>query len=752
MPFPEMNPISWKFAGKPYDLNSYPLDPDEVWEKLDAPPEEVRTALNDLINKLNSETAAASVGFNPNEDVSTESNTVQTSFDSLVTILHGTGGATWLKSVGVTGLTGDNVQTLLESLKEYIDSLDTANDQALANHKLPTTNDHDGRYYTENEVDGFAVKKTSDQTIAGVKTFSSSPIVPTPTTDMQASTKKYVDDNFTTKNDITNNRKLSATGDFKGTWNGVTMTQAEPGLSSAFNAHLAEIVSLKNPPAPMVGLKGDGITDETTLFQNFINAIPDGCIIVIPKGIYFIGNDIGNITLTNRKNLTFLANPDAVFSAYGGGVGNGNGFEINSCSNISFFGLTFKLQDLTRWNNYDNQIVIIDSNNIMFFHCVFGDVANKHIQIEGTTKNIKILNCEFFEGHFNSNPMTNTTFGGIHGYSDPATNIEDVTIDGCLFHNENLHAISFDSSGNLLTYPNMFKNINITNCKFENCTNGIMLRTNGGKICNNKFVSVGLNYIHQKYDFVTASSLNRYYSKCRSSYSGQSPIISNTLTPSLVGVFTITDGVNIEVSDNLFESCAIAMIMPSGETAPNAPYHAGGSSSTGTNCSIRNNKFDESAATSGQIYTLPFLWIGGSPTGLVIEKNNFILSTAITESTYLIRVNTQNDTILSKNTALNFDYSKIYYNSIIQPIFKNQASLALDFPSIFAFSTAELSVTVQGASLYDRVMATPNGAIESGLVWVAYVSSTDTIKLRLANLTNAAIDPVSRAWLIDLIK
>ena len=35
---------------------------------------------------------------------------------------------------------------------------------------------------------------TGDQTIAGVKTFSSSPIVPTPTTDMQASTKKFVDD------------------------------------------------------------------------------------------------------------------------------------------------------------------------------------------------------------------------------------------------------------------------------------------------------------------------------------------------------------------------------------------------------------------------------------------------------------------------------------------------------------------------------------------------------------------------------
>ena len=39
------------------------------------------------------------------------------------------------------------------------------------------------------------VSKTGNETIAGVKTFSSSPIVPAPTTDLQAATKKYVDDN-----------------------------------------------------------------------------------------------------------------------------------------------------------------------------------------------------------------------------------------------------------------------------------------------------------------------------------------------------------------------------------------------------------------------------------------------------------------------------------------------------------------------------------------------------------------------------
>jgi len=58
----------------------------------------------------------------------------------------------------------------------------------------PTT---DLQVSTKKYVDDLAALKvalTGDETIAGVKTFSSSPIVPTPTTDMQASTKKYPDD------------------------------------------------------------------------------------------------------------------------------------------------------------------------------------------------------------------------------------------------------------------------------------------------------------------------------------------------------------------------------------------------------------------------------------------------------------------------------------------------------------------------------------------------------------------------------
>lgn len=52
--------------------------------------------------------------------------------------------------------------------------------------------------------DGDALLETGDQTVAGVITFSQSPIVPTPTTDMQAATKKYCDNKALTSNTTVN--------------------------------------------------------------------------------------------------------------------------------------------------------------------------------------------------------------------------------------------------------------------------------------------------------------------------------------------------------------------------------------------------------------------------------------------------------------------------------------------------------------------------------------------------------------------
>lgn len=78
------------------------------------------------------------------------------------------------------------------------------------------------------------------------------------------------------------------------------------------------------------------------------------------------------------------------------------------------------------------------------------------------------------------------------------------------------------------------------------------------------------------------------------------------------------------------------------------------------------------------------------------------------------------------------------------------ASATLDFPSIPANSTNDLTITVAGAVLGNGALATPNGAPEAGLTWKAFVSAANTVTVRLANITTGAINPAVRSWRADV--
>lgn len=69
--------------------------------------------------------------------------------------------------------------------------------EALLHYATDLTPSTDKHLVPKKYMDGLLAGKvatTGNETIAGIKTFSSSPLVPTPTTDMQAATKKYIDD------------------------------------------------------------------------------------------------------------------------------------------------------------------------------------------------------------------------------------------------------------------------------------------------------------------------------------------------------------------------------------------------------------------------------------------------------------------------------------------------------------------------------------------------------------------------------
>lgn len=75
----------------------------------------------------------------------------------------------------------------------------------------------------------------------------------------------------------------------------------------------------------------------------------------------------------------------------------------------------------------------------------------------------------------------------------------------------------------------------------------------------------------------------------------------------------------------------------------------------------------------------------------------------------------------------------------------------LDFGSISAGATAELTVTAAAAAAGDTVTVSPNGSPEAGLIWSGFAGS-GTVTVRLGNITGSPIDPASRAWRADVWK
>ena len=107
---------------------------------------------------------------------------------------------------------------------------------------------------------------------------------------------------FTTKTEITTNRKLSSTGDFTGTLNGAPITAAEPGLTSIVNAHLAE-------NAKFFPLSTGG--DDTAMIQGILNDNPDYGEFVFPGNTYNIsGLTIArdNVKIRGQKNTVLKCN------------------------------------------------------------------------------------------------------------------------------------------------------------------------------------------------------------------------------------------------------------------------------------------------------------------------------------------------------------------------------------------------------------------------------------------------------------
>jgi hypothetical protein len=81
-----------------------------------------------------------------------------------------------------------------------------------------------------------------------------------------------------------------------------------------------------------------------------------------------------------------------------------------------------------------------------------------------------------------------------------------------------------------------------------------------------------------------------------------------------------------------------------------------------------------------------------------------------------------------------------------------KATATLDFSSIAAGATSELTITATGAATGDPVSAGPPSTLNTGLNVTVYVSATNTVTVRLHNSTGSAIDPASSSWSVMVHK
>ena len=77
---------------------------------------------------------------------------------------------------------------------------------------------------------------------------------------------------------------------------------------------------------------------------------------------------------------------------------------------------------------------------------------------------------------------------------------------------------------------------------------------------------------------------------------------------------------------------------------------------------------------------------------------------------------------------------------------------ALDFGSISAAASADLTISVTGAAVGDGVVLSLPAAPTAGIVFMAFVSATDTVTVRAMNITGSPVDPASATYQVQVVK
>lgn len=105
--------------------------------------------------------------------------------------------------------------------------------------------------------------------------------------------------------------------------------------------------------------------------------------------------------------------------------------------------------------------------------------------------------------------------------------------------------------------------------------------------------------------------------------------------------------------------------------------------------------------------------------------------------------------------AMEYDGSNLYFtpSTTRQTIMKGYTNTgSINLSNIYQNNSREFTMTVTGADTNDTCSCSPLGGLEDGLTWNCYVSSNNTVTIRVSNTRNYTINPGNRTWKVNVIK
>ena len=132
---------------------------------------------------------------------------------------------------------------------------------------------------------------------------------------------------------------------------------------------------------------------------------------------------------------------------------------------------------------------------------------------------------------------------------------------------------------------------------------------------------------------------------------------------------------------------------------------------------------------------------GGTNLNLLFATGNDILVNKISGGTFNV---SGNSLTLTNNTGGTFTVTGVT-NTLL-------ASATLNFPSTGSRTSSDLTITVNGADIGDAVSLGTPAAPTTNSVFVAFVSTANTVTVRFNNYTNGSLDPASGTFKVVVHK